>query len=94
MPAEATSSPAAPPSVPGTRDRLIAAMTDALRRRGFHGVGVADILQHELEDTENLDHLFSPERLAHIDRAAAQMDAGLGIPAQQVREHFQQKRDA
>lgn len=72
---------------------------DALRRAsevGFQTVDefVADILQHELEDTENLDHLFSPERLAHIDRAAAQMDAGLGIPAQQVREHFQQKRDA
>ncbi len=72
---------------------------DALRRAaevGFQTVDefVADILQHELEDTENLDHFFTPERLARIDQAAAQIDAGLGIPAEQVREHFRQKRDA
>ncbi len=28
-----------------TRDRLIAAMADALRQRGFHGVGLSEILQ-------------------------------------------------
>ena len=72
---------------------------DALRRAaevGFQTVDefVADILQHELEDTEKLDHFFTPERLAHIDQAAAQIDAGQGIPAEQVREHFRQKRDA
>ena len=50
---------------------------------------VADVLQHDLHgETENLDHLFTPERLAHIDRAAAQIDAGQGIPAEQVRGHF------
>ena len=38
---------------------------------------VADVLQHDLhEETENFDYLFTPERLAHIDRAAAQIDAG------------------
>ena len=42
------------------------------------------------EDTENFDHLFTPERLAQIDRAAAQIDAGEGIPAEQVRDHFRQ----
>jgi TetR/AcrR family transcriptional regulator, lmrAB and yxaGH operons repressor len=32
-------------SVPvGTRDRLIAAMVDALRNRGYHGVGISDLL--------------------------------------------------
>ncbi|MGE0349000.1 TetR/AcrR family transcriptional regulator [Hydrogenophaga sp.] len=29
---------------PGTRERLIAAMTDALRRRGLHGVGLTELL--------------------------------------------------
>ncbi len=53
---------------------------------------VADVLQHDLqEETENFDYLFTPERLAHIDRAAAQIDAGQGIPAEQVRDHFRQK---
>jgi hypothetical protein len=53
---------------------------------------VADVLQHDLHDeTENLDYLFTPERLAHINRAVAQIDAGQGIPAEQVRDHFRQK---
>jgi len=53
---------------------------------------VADVLQHDLrEETENLEHLFTPERLAYIDRAAAQIDAGQGIPSEQVRDHFRQK---
>jgi len=61
---------------------------------GFETVDeyVADVLQHDLrEETENFDYLFTPERLAHIDQAAAQIDAGQGIPAEQVRDHFRQK---
>ncbi len=55
---------------------------------------VADVLQHDiLEETESLDSLFTPKRLAHIDRAAAQIDAGQGIPAEQVRDHFRQKHN-
>ena len=71
----------------------------AQRRAAEAGFGsvdeyVADMLQQDLEDqSENFDHLFTPERLAHIDRAAAEIDAGLGIPAEQVREHFRKKRD-
>ena len=53
---------------------------------------VADVLQHDFhEAAENFDYLFTPERLSHIDRAAAQIDAGEGIPAEQVRDHFRQK---
>jgi TetR/AcrR family transcriptional regulator, lmrAB and yxaGH operons repressor len=37
--------PTAPPPETGTRDRLIAAMTDALRRRGLHGIGLTELLQ-------------------------------------------------
>ncbi len=53
---------------------------------------VADVLKHELnEETEDLNYLFTPERLAHIDEGLAQIDAGLGIPMEQVREHFRQR---
>lgn len=30
--------------IPGTRERLIAAMADALRRRGLHGIGLTELL--------------------------------------------------
>ena len=54
---------------------------------------VADVLRHDInEESENFDFLFTPERLAHIDRAVAQIDAGQGIPAAQVRDHFRQKQ--
>ncbi|MEI8375364.1 MAG: hypothetical protein WCJ35_21300 [Planctomycetota bacterium] len=53
---------------------------------------VADVLQHDIhEETGNFDYLFTPERLSHIDRAAAQIDADQGIPSEQVRDHFRQK---
>jgi hypothetical protein len=42
--------------------------------------------------TPNLDHLFTPERLAEIDKAAADVKAGNYYTAEQVREHFKQKR--
>jgi hypothetical protein len=70
---------------------------DVQRRAASAGFGtvdeyVADVLQHELdEETEDLSHLFTPERLAIIDRAMAQIDAGLGIPMEQVREHFEER---
>jgi hypothetical protein len=63
---------------------------EALRKAaeaGFPSVDeyVADVLQHDLhEETENLDHLFTPERLAHIDRGAAEIDAGKGLTLEQV----------
>jgi hypothetical protein len=54
---------------------------------------VADVLQSNLhEETEDFDYRFTQERLAQIDRAAAQIDAGQGIPAEQVRDHFRQKQ--
>jgi len=46
---------------------------------GFSSVDeyVAEILSHELSDeVENFDHLFTPERLAHIDAALADCRAG------------------
>jgi hypothetical protein len=63
---------------------------------GFGSVDeyVADVLQQDIEDADNLDHLFTPERLAHIDRAIAEIDAGHGFATDEVREHFRKKRDA
>ena len=63
---------------------------------GFASVDdyVAARLQQDFEETENLDHLFTPERLAAIDRAASQMDSGQGIPSAQVFEHFRRTRSA
>jgi PHD/YefM family antitoxin component YafN of YafNO toxin-antitoxin module len=56
---------------------------------------IADVLKRDLQDdTENLDHFFTPERLAHIDKAAAQIKAGESFTSEQVREHFNQKREA
>ena len=67
---------------PGTRDRLIAAMTDALRRRGFHGVGVADILQQAGAPKGVLYHHFPGGKAdlavaaieAVVDRMLASLD--------------------
>jgi len=81
MPADTSPSPVASSAVPGTRDRLIAAMTDALRRRGFHGVGVADILQQAGAPKGVLYHHFPGGKadlaVAAIDRVVDRMIAGL-----------------
>jgi hypothetical protein len=68
---------------------------------GFSSVDeyVADVVSHDLVEenddrTPNLDHLFTPERLALIDEAAAEIKAGNCFTGEQVRDHFQQKRAA
>ena len=62
---------------------------------GFQTVDeyVADFLQHDVyEESEDLDHLFTPERLAHIDRATAQIDAGRGLTPAQVEAELAKSR--
>jgi len=44
-------------------------------------------------ETPNLDHVFTPERIARIE-AAAEIKAGNCFTAEQVGEHFKQKREA
>lgn len=63
---------------------------------GFDSVDeyIAEVLMHELEDAESLDYLFTPERLAHIDRAAAQIAAGEGLTPEQVEAELAKRRDA
>jgi hypothetical protein len=46
---------------------------------GFASVDdyVADVLVHDFDtDTPNLDHLFTPERMALIDKGIAEIEAG------------------
>jgi hypothetical protein len=46
---------------------------------GFKSVNefVADVLADELtQETEDFDHLFTPERIAHVDKVAASVEAG------------------
>lgn len=72
---------------------------EALRRAteaGFPSVDeyVADVLQHDLhEEVENFDSLFTPERLSHIDHAAAEIDAGQGLTSNQVDAELAKRRD-
>jgi hypothetical protein len=72
---------------------------DQAKRRaveaGFKTVGeyIADVLYDDLvEDTENLDHLFTPGRIAHIDSVIAKVKAGGKThTAAEVREHFRKR---
>jgi len=62
---------------------------------GFPSVDeyIAEVLQQGFADqAESFDHLFTPERLAHIDRAAAAMDAGRGLTMEQVEAELAQRR--
>ncbi len=66
---------------PSTRERLIAAMTDALQRRGLHGVGLTELLQAAQAPKGVLYHHFPGGKtelaVAAIDQVAAGIDASL-----------------
>jgi hypothetical protein len=56
---------------------------------------VVSVLTYDpFENSKDLDHLFTPERLAHIDRAAAQIKTGESHSASEVREHFKKRFEA
>lgn len=64
-------------------ERLYKKATRRAAEAGFSSVDeyVADVVSHDLveengDETPNLDHLFTPERLALIDEAAAEIKAG------------------
>ncbi len=63
---------------------------------GFDDVNafVASVLQQELALTENLDHLFTAERLAQIDVATRQLDQGQGLTADQAEAELASRRKA
>lgn len=66
---------------PGTRDRLVSAMTDALQRRGLHGVGLTELLQAARAPKGVLYHHFpggkSELAVAAIRGAVAWLCGGL-----------------
>lgn len=62
---------------------------------GFKTVGdyIAGVVSNDLTDgTENLDHLFTPDRIAHIEAVRADIKAGGQTYTQaEVREHFRKR---
>lgn len=62
---------------------------------GFENVEahIADVVQHDLEEAKHVELLFTPERLAQIDRAAAQIEAGQGLSMEQVDIELAKRRD-
>jgi hypothetical protein len=64
------------------------------REAGFASVDeyVADVLSIDICDqTENLDHLFTQERLAKIDAARAEIARGECYTAEEVRDHINKR---
>ena len=69
------------PTPTTTRERLVAAMTDALRRRGLHGIGLNELLQQAGAPKGVLYHHFPGGKtelaIAAIDDVVNRMLAGL-----------------
>ena len=60
---------------PGTKQRLVSAMTDGLQRRGLHGTGISDVLREARAPKGVLYHHFPDGKtglaLASIDESIA-----------------------
>jgi hypothetical protein len=74
---------------------------DAARRRaadgGYASVNeyIADVVTHDLSDAETFHHVFTPERLAELEKISAEIKAGgKTYSIDEVREHFATKRNA
>jgi TetR/AcrR family transcriptional repressor of lmrAB and yxaGH operons len=64
----------APEGPQGTRARLVAAMADSLQRRGFHGVGIADLVEQAAAPKGVLYHHFPGGK---TELAVAAIQAGV-----------------
>jgi hypothetical protein len=54
---------------------------------------VADVVVHDAnDDTDNIDHLFTPERLEHIDKAEGEIKAGKFFTAEQADQELAKRR--
>jgi len=63
---------------------------------GFSSVDdfVAELLSQEINgDTPNLDHFFTPERIALIEASEAKIEAGQFYTAEQADEELAKRRD-
>jgi TetR/AcrR family transcriptional repressor of lmrAB and yxaGH operons len=70
-----------------SRDRLIAAMADALQRKGLHGVGVSELLSQAASPKGVLYHHFPGGKtelaVAAIDRMVTRLEGSLAALAEQ-----------
>ena len=63
--------------------------------RSIEEYAVGVITDDLADDPENLDHVFTPERLAHIDAVRADIKAGgQTFTPDEVREHFRKRWDS
>jgi TetR/AcrR family transcriptional repressor of lmrAB and yxaGH operons len=85
----ATSAP-----TPGTRDRLVAAMLDALRTRGYHGVGLAELLTAAQAPKGVLYHHFPGGKAELAVRAIESVVAKLGADLDKVLQRTADPADA
>lgn len=85
------SAPPTTPSEPATRERLVAAMTDALQRRGLHGVGLSEVLQAAQAPKGVLYHHFPGGKnelaVAAIESSVAWLLQGLDRLVQRPGAH-------
>jgi len=65
---------------------------------GFSSVDeyVADVVNQDLhEPVDDFDYVFTPERIAHLDRISAEIKSGAKtFTMAEVKEHFEKKREA
>ncbi|UVE16708.1 TetR/AcrR family transcriptional regulator [Pseudomonas sp. LS44] len=92
-----------PTEQPNTRERLIAAMADALQRRGLHGVGVNEVLAQAGAPKGVLYHHFPGGKVelavaaiqavvAHLRATLTQLQASQGEALQVLRVWLEQAR--
>lgn len=77
-------------SEPGTRERLIGAMLEALRTRGYHGVGLADVLGTAGAPKGVLYHHFPGGK---SELAVSAIDAVVGQIGAELDKVFQRTGD-
>ena len=53
---------------------------------------LAKLLAEDVADPENYDHIFTPEVLASLDEASAEVRTGKGLTVAQVREDLAKMR--
>ena len=82
-------------------DRLYKEAQRRAAEAGFETVDayIADVVRFDLSDagpgtdeTPNLDHLFTPERLTKIKAADADIEAGNFLTEEQMQQYLQQAR--
>ena len=55
---------------------------------------IADVLIHESDlETDNFDHLFTPQVIARLDQISADMKAGKSFSTEEVNKHLADVRE-